>query len=82
MSVKIIVRPPFIQWRVTWHSFINCIYLRLPACYFVTGFSFLLVKTEQETLNAALSDLGMSIQLCGNRLYSYTSSHLELSSNN
>jgi hypothetical protein len=82
MSVKIVVRPPFVQWRVTLHSFINCVYLHLPACHFATGVSFLLIKTEQETLNAAVSGLGMSIQLCGNRLYSYTSSLLELSSNN
>jgi hypothetical protein len=66
MSVKITVRPLFIHWPVTWHSFINYVHLRLRACYFVTGVSFLLVKTEQETLNAALSGLGMSIQLCGN----------------
>ena len=73
MSVKIVVRPPFFlsfffQWRVTWHSFINCVYLHLPAC-FVTGFSFMLIKIEKKTLHAALSGSCMSIQLCGNRLY-------------
>jgi hypothetical protein len=77
MSVKIVVRPSF-HWRITWRSFINCVYLHLPAC-FVTGFSFLLIKTDKKTLHAALSGLCMSIQLCDNRLYTYA--HLYLSRN-
>lgn len=76
MSVKIIVCPPFIHWRVTWHSFVNFSYLRLPACYFVTGVSFLSIKTENKTLHAALGGVCMSIQLCGKHLYTYA--HIQL----